>query len=380
MKQANSTKNNSKKLGVLIGGSGLIGGTLTYYFKTKTPDTIEILAPSSKKMSLREPGDIKLYFKQYKPHFIINAAIAAIDSDPQLAYETNYIGSIRLANVALELGIPYIHISSAATMPSGENLTEQNRIELRPDLSNYAKSKLMTEMTLEHLHKSKGLDYTVIRLAVVYGTHDHKIQGFHRLFFSIANKSMPVILTTKEVLHSYSNCQKLPDFIHQMLDHRDEFGGQTYNFVDRNPVNLSQLILTIKSYLELNFPKNIHLPYTLAKITKSLLLGVVRLLNRIGIESRMPAEIMFLENFYKTQTLSSKKLEASSFVDPDPGTTIYTELPTIIQYYITRWEHLNLISPYNKCFFDPKRKTEKFISAPEKLLDEINTGELDIFE
>ena len=48
-------------------------------------DDIEILSPNSKKLSLRETEDIISYFKKYKPSFIINSAIAAIDSDPQLA-------------------------------------------------------------------------------------------------------------------------------------------------------------------------------------------------------------------------------------------------------------------------------------------------------
>ena len=358
----------------------MIGGTLTHYFKTKYPDIIEILAPSSKKMSLREPEDIKLYFQKYKPDFIINAAIASIDSDPQLSYETNYLGTVRLAQVALEQGIPYIHISSAATMPMGANLTEEAHIPLTPGLSNYAKSKLMSEMTLEHLHRTRNLDYTVIRLAIVYGTHDHKIQGFHRLFFSIVNKSMLVMLTKPNVFHSYSNCSKLPLFIHHMLDRRDEFGGQTYNFVDRNPVNLSQLIMTIKSYLEVSFPKDIYLPYPLARMGKTVLGWLVWLLNRLGIESRMPAEVMFLEQFYQTQTLSAAKLESSSFEDPFPETTIYTALPDIIQYYLTRWEHLNLISPYNKEFFDPKKRAEDFLRSPEDLLQEIHNGKLNVFD
>ena len=91
-----SAKPSSKKTGVLIGGSGLIGGSLTHYFKSQAAAGYEILAPSSKKLSIREPGDISLYFRKYRPDFIINAAIAAIDSDPQLAFETNFLGSIRL--------------------------------------------------------------------------------------------------------------------------------------------------------------------------------------------------------------------------------------------------------------------------------------------
>jgi nucleoside-diphosphate-sugar epimerase len=340
MTESNSTSSFTKP-GILIGGAGLIGGTLMHYFKTRIDQEIDILAPNSKRLSLREPDDIRRYFEKIKPAFIINCAIAAIDSDPQLSYEVNYLGTVYLAKAALELGIPYIHISSAAVLPLGKDLTEDQRLELSHDLPNYTKSKLMAELTLEHLHKTKGLDYTIIRLAVVYGTHDHKIQGFHRLFFSIAEQAMPVMLTNKEATHSYSNSQKLPFFVHHAIENREEFSGQTYHFVDPDPVNLSRLILTIKSYLELKVPKEIYIPLPLARLGMAILSKLLRIFTRIGIDARMPAELLFLKSFYDTQTLSATKLMASSFVDPKPEATIFTKLSTLIQYYVTRWEKIS---------------------------------------
>lgn len=362
----------AEKTGVLLGGSGLIGGALLYYFKTQGQGGINVLAPNSKKLSLRDPDDIRRYFERTKPAFIINCAIAAIDSDPQLAYETNYLGTVYLAKAAQELGIPYIHLSSAAVMPIGQNLREEDRLPLHPDLPNYTKAKLMAELTLGHLRQVGGLDYTVIRLGIVYGAHDHKIQGFHRLFFAIADRSMPVLFTRQGAMHSYSNAKKLPYFIAQALENRAEFSGQTYNFVDPNPVSLSQLILTIKSYLELKTPREIYLPFPVAKFGMGIMAKLVRLITRLGIDARMPAELMFLKNFYETQTLSAEKLRRSSFSDPDPEATIFTELPALIEYYVTRWEHLNLIEPFNREFFDPRRRAEEFLHTPDQLLREIH--------
>lgn len=366
------TQTATEKIGVLLGGSGLIGGSLVYYFKTQTEGKISVLAPNSKKLSLRDPNDIRRYFEKAKPAFIINCAIAAIDSDPQLAYEINYLGTVYLAKAAQELGIPYIHLSSAAVMPTGLNLDEENRLSLVPDLHNYTKAKLMAELTLEHLRETRGLDYTTIRLGIVYGAHDHKIQGFHRLFFAIVDRSMPVLFTRKNALHSYSNAGKLPYFVAHALENRAEFSGQTYNFVDPNPVSLSQLILTIKSYLELKTPREIYLPFPVAHFGMGIMTRLVRLITRLGIEARMPAELMFLKNFYETQTLSATKLQNSSFMDPDPEATIFTELPVLIEYYVTRWEHLNLIEPFNKEFFDPRRRAEEFLRLPDQLLQEIH--------
>ncbi|MBU0480155.1 MAG: SDR family oxidoreductase [Proteobacteria bacterium] len=364
-----SEPNPKKRLGVLIGGSGLIGGALMHYFKTKTDESTDVLSPNSKKLSLREPEDIRSYFRKYRPDFIINTAIASIDSDPMLSYEVNYLGAINLARAALTLGVPYIHFSSAVIMPNGEDLDEDNTLPLSPEMSNYAKSKLMAERTLKHMHETKGLDYTNIRLGVVYGKHDHKIQGFHRLFFSIMNQSMLVMLTKKGVRHSYTHAKKLPPFIDYILSNREEFSGKTYNFVDPEPVELADIILTIKSYLDLNIPKEIYIPYPLARFFRLFLEIVVKGFSRLGLEARMPGELMFLENFYTTQVLSPKRLLASSYREPHPETTVYSMLPEMIQYYLTRWEHLNLITSYNPEFFDPGKKAEEFLRNPVQLLE-----------
>ncbi|KPJ98885.1 MAG: epimerase [Desulfobacterales bacterium SG8_35] len=376
----NNSGKSPKISGLLVGGSGLIGGYLLHYFKTKTPE-IDVRAPNSKKLSLRELNDIISYFKRHKPDFVINCAITAIRSDALLSYEVNYRGSINLARAALALNIPYIHISSAATLPPGENLTEEDHLPLDASLSNYAKSKLMTEMTLRHMHKKYGLQYTLIRMAIVYGAHDHKIQGINRLLFNIVDRAMPFMLTKKKgVLHSYSNASKVPYFIHHILKNQEAFSGRHFHFVDPEPVELAKLILTIKAYMNLKTPREIYIPYPVAKAGNNFMNWVIKLFNRLGYRAHMPAEMIFLENFYKTQTLSCEKLKNSGFVDPDPRATVFTELPSLIEYYIARWEHLNLFSSFSSKDFNLPHATKKkagpaeehakiFLNSPEKLLD-----------
>ena len=366
-------------LGILIGGSGLIGGTIANYFKTKTQDSIELRAPSSKKLSIRSAGDIRDYLKRVRPDFVINTAIANIDSDSQLAFEVNYLGTLNLARAAAALHIPYIHISSAATLPNGEELSEEDHLPLTAHLSNYAKSKLMAEETLRHMHKMVGLDYTCIRLAVVYGEHDHKIQGFHRLFFSIADEAMPALFTKKKVMHSYSNANKLPYFVHDVLLNRQEFSGETYHFVDKEPVELANLILTIKSYLEVKTPREIYIPYSVATMAKKTMDVLLKIFSKIGLKASLPAELMFLESFYKTQTLSSRKLRQSSFRDPMPEETIYTKLPALVIYYLTRWSHQNLISTFSESMIQSTTMDTEFQQAPQSLLNSIHQDSISPF-
>ncbi|MEN8257108.1 MAG: NAD-dependent epimerase/dehydratase family protein [Thermodesulfobacteriota bacterium] len=371
-------KNREKKFGVIIGGSGLVGGGIDYYFKKKWG--YDILAPNSKKLSIRDPKDIEEYFRDHPPDFIVNCAIAALDSDPKISFEINYIGAINLAKVAAALGIPYIFISSAAVLPDGNKLHEDDQRPLSADLGNYAKSKLMSELTLQHLRETEGLDYTIIRLAIVYGKHDHKIQGFHRLLFSIAEQSMPLLFTKKEVYHSYSNAKKLPYFIRHVLAKRQEFSGQAYHFVDPEPVALDRLILTIRDILQLKRPKAIYLPLPVARFGAKCVEQFLRLLVKLGIDARLPQELMFLNQFYQTQVLSSEKLRSSSFIDPHPEQTVYSQLPDLIQYYLTRWEQLNLINPFNEEFFDPQLLAEEFLNKPESLLADIHSKKIEPFQ
>ncbi len=275
--------------------------------------------------------------------------------------------------------IPYIHVSSAATLPNGENLTEEDNLPLSSTLTNYAKSKLMAEHTMKYMGKHQGLDYTIIRLAVVYGEHDHKIQGFHRLFFSIADEAMPFMITQKGIRHSYTNADKVPYFVHHALENREEFSQQIYHFVDKDPVELADLILTLRSYLELNRPRECYVPYPVIRIGKYFLNRLAKFLNWFGISVRLPPELMFLENFYKSQTLSTSKLRQSSFVDPHPDANIYTELQKLMVYYLERWGHLNLITTFNEEFFGVNELEEDFRNKPKDLLDSIHQDSVSPF-
>ena len=362
----------TKRLGVLIGSSGLIGGALMHYFNNKKTGDIEVLGPNSKRLSIRQPKDIRQYFEKYRPDFIVNCAIAPLDSDAQLAFEINYLGAVRLAKMAMQLKIPYIHFSSSATQPMGENITEEDLLELSPKLSNYAKSKLMAEKTLQYMHQSQGLDYTIIRLAIVYGKHDHKIQGFQRLLFSIADQSMPFILSKPGARHSYSNTKKVPMFVDHVLENRDEFTGQSYNFVDKEPVELVSLIKAIKTYLDVKTPREIYVPYPLAMSGQTFLKWLARWLRRLGVEVRLPAEMQFMKNFYETQTLSIEKLERSSYRDENPDVTVFTELTSIIYYYLIRWKHLNRITTFTEELKGSSQPAGEFLDSPGVLLETVN--------
>ncbi len=372
--------NKYARTGVVFGGSGLIGGTVVNFYKQRRPGIVNMLAPSSKKVSLQNCQDIRNYLLAVKPDFVINAAIANINADPQLSFEVNYIGAINVARAAASLNVPYIFFSSAAALPQGEGLLETDTLPLTARLSNYAKSKLMAEETLRYMAVNEGLDYTCIRLSIVYGNHDHKIQGFHRLLFTIADESMPFLFTKKGCKHSYSNSRKIPYLIHHMLDHREEFGGQTYHFIDKEPVELADLIMTIKSHMQLKSPRNVYIPYSVARTGKKSVQIILRMLTKVGLKATLPPELMFLGAFYRTQSLSCEKLKNSSFEDPMPNETVYTRLPDMISYYLKRWTHMNLITTFDEKIELNNQIHEDFKHNPAALLESIHKDSTTPFE
>ena len=86
-----------------------------------------------------------------------------------------------------------------------------------------------------------------------------------------------------------------------------------------------------------------------------------------------------MENFYKSQTLSSRKLRNSSFIDPCPEETIYTALPSLVVYYLTRWGHLNLITTFNEEFLGEFELQDDFINHPRDLMASVQSDSVSPF-
>jgi hypothetical protein len=132
------------------------------------------------------------------------------------------------------------------------------------------------------------------------------------------------------------------------------------------------LIKAIKTYLDVKSPREIYIPYPLAKIGQTFLKWFIRRLRRLGAEIRLPAEIQFMKSFYETQTLSMEKLERSSYRDDAPGVTVFTELTSIIYYYLIRWKHLNRIATFSEDLKGSSKPAGEFLESPETLLGNVN--------
>ena len=138
--------------------------------------------------------------------------------------------------------------------------------------------------------------------------------------------------------------------------------------------------MTIKGFLQLKSPRNVYVPYPVARTGKKSIQVILRMLTKVGLKANLPPELMFLGAFYRTQTISSEKLDNSSFVDPMPNETVYTRLADMIPYYLTCWSRQNLITTFEeKVDFDGQIH-EEFKNNPTALLKSIQRDATTPFE
>ena len=60
------------------------------------------------------------------------------------------------------------------------------------------------------------------------------------------------------------------------------------------------------------------------------------------------------------------------YQDLTPEVTVFTELTSMIYYYLLRWKHLNRITTFDDGFEDSSKPAGEFMNSPETLLETIN--------
>ena len=95
---------------LITGGSGMVGSCISFGIK-----------PSSTEMNICQYESIKQYINNKSIEFIIHLASTNLrDSEENIkkAIDTNINGTINLLNIAQELNIPIMYISSGAVFSS----------------------------------------------------------------------------------------------------------------------------------------------------------------------------------------------------------------------------------------------------------------------
>ncbi len=136
----------SKQKVLLTGTTGQVGGDLLRCLPAGS-----VLAPGRSDLDLCDVASVKTFIRRVKPDWIINpAAYTAVDkaeSEPELAYAINADAPRAMAEVAAELGIPFLHFSTDYVF-NGSGTRPWVEEDLTGPLGVYGASKLAGERAL----------------------------------------------------------------------------------------------------------------------------------------------------------------------------------------------------------------------------------------
>ncbi len=202
-------------------------------------------------MDIRSP-ELRKVFEQERPEVISHHA-AQMDvrrsvADPIFDAEVNILGSIKLAQLAIEFNVrKFIHISSGGAaygepvyMPCDENHPVQ-------PLSPYGASKYTFELYLYIFKATAGLDYTVLRYPNVYGPRQdpHGEAGVVAIFIGQMLRGKPVTI--------FGNGEQVRDFVYVADCARanllalEKGGGRVFNLASGVGTSVNQIFEALKA-------------------------------------------------------------------------------------------------------------------------------------
>lgn len=135
---------------LLCGGSGLLGQELLH----SIPEGVDVWAPSSSELDIRDLHVMLQKAATYQPDLIINAAaytnVDAAETNQELAFAINRDGPENLGLYAAQADIPVFHISTDYVFDGTKSTPYTEEDEPNP-INVYGKSKLAGELALQRV-------------------------------------------------------------------------------------------------------------------------------------------------------------------------------------------------------------------------------------
>ena len=238
----------------IAGANGMLGTTLQGL--TDTSEYLLTDKDTEDLMPYCDIRDIKQTTKtilDYKPDVILNFAalvdLEYCEREKDDCYLTNTIAAVHLFNLAKDLNIPYVFISTAGIFGNDKEFYTEEDIPY--PLSAYGKSKYYTEQLLQN----QGYDkYWIFRAGWMMGGGPDKDKKF-------VNKIMKQIKAGVKELNVVDDKLGVPtytkDFAYSILRHLEEdlpYG--LYNMVSSGEASRYQTAVEINEFLELGVTIN----------------------------------------------------------------------------------------------------------------------------
>ena len=238
----------------VAGANGMLGTTLQSIVDTK--DYLLTDKELSEGISWCDIRDLKYtadLINSYQPDIIINLAalvdLEYCEREKDDCYSTNTIAAIHLFNLAKDLNIPYVFISTAGIFGNDKEFyTEEDRPY---PLSAYGKSKYFTEQLLLNQNYPK---YWIFRAGWMMGGGPEKDKKF-------VNKILKQVKSGAKELFVVDDKLGVPtytkDFASSILRHiEEELPYGLYNMVSQGEASRYETALVINEHLNLGV--NVH--------------------------------------------------------------------------------------------------------------------------
>lgn len=233
----------------IAGANGMLGTTLQGLVNTSahllTDKDVEGVVSFCDIRDLKHTSEV---VSKYKPDIILNFAalvdLEYCEQEKDDCYLTNTIAAIHLFNLAKDLNIPYVFISTAGIFGNDKEYYTEDDTPF--PLSAYGKSKYYTEQLLQNQGYEK---YWIFRAGWMMGGGPKKDKKF-------VNKIMKQINAGAKELNVVDDKLGVPtytkDFAHSILRHLNEdlpYG--LYNMVSSGDASRYQTAVEMNKFLEL---------------------------------------------------------------------------------------------------------------------------------
>ncbi|MEB2845425.1 dTDP-4-dehydrorhamnose reductase [Endobacterium cereale] len=150
-----------------IAVTGKQGQVVTALIERGQQAGVEIVAVGRPELDLADPASIRRVLAELKPDAIVSAAAyTAVDkaeSEPELAFAVNAKGPQALAEIANELSIPVVHLSTDYVFPG-----DKNGVYLETDATGPASVYGQSKLAGEEAIAATTPNHAILRTAWVY--------------------------------------------------------------------------------------------------------------------------------------------------------------------------------------------------------------------
>ena len=238
----------------IAGANGMLGTTLQNIVDTK--DFLLTDKEISENISWCDIRDLKYttdLIKKYQPDIILNFAalvdLEYCEKNQDDCYSTNTIAAVNLFNLAKDLNIPYVFISTAGIFGNDKEFyTEEDQPY---PLSAYGKSKYFTEQLLLNQNYPK---YWIFRAGWMMGGGPEKDKKFVNKIMKQVNSGVKELFVVDDKLGVPTYTK---DFASSILKHiEEELPYGLYNMVSQGEASRYETAIAINEYLNLGLTIN----------------------------------------------------------------------------------------------------------------------------